>query len=116
MKNITVNFNIPKISKMVKKHIGMAQVILDTQVLKDSNYYIPKDTGNLESSGVRATKPGTGEITWDTVYARNLYYNPAFNFSKDSNPNARGKWFENAKARRKKEWLKAAQSGYNKRD
>src|SRR5690625_3517691 len=91
-----------------------AQMQLDQDVLKDSNYYIPKAIGTLEGSGVRASKIGKGELVWDTAYARRLYFNPQYNFSKDKNPNARGLWFEAAKANKKKGWLDEVRRNYKR--
>lgn len=91
-----------KITNAVKK----GQFALDNQVLKDSNFYIPKDTGMLEGSGISASDLGNGKVAWNTPYARKLYYNPQYNFSKDVNPNARGLWFEQAKATKLQYWLK----------
>lgn len=91
-----------------------AQAQLDQDVLKDSNYYIPKAIGTLEGSGIRASRIGYGEVIWDTPYARRLYYNPQYNFSTDKNPNARGLWFEEAKANKKPNWLQNVGANYRK--
>ncbi len=92
-------------SKMLKA-TEKAQFALDQQVLKDSNFYIPKDTGELERSGIRFSRPGEGHIEWSTPYARRLYYNPQYNFSKQPNPNSSGLWFEEAKARHVRDWAR----------
>ena len=91
-----------------------AQMQLDNDVLKDSNYYVPKDSGNLEQSSVRASLIGQGLLYWDTPYARRLYYNPQYNFSKDRNSNAQGLWFEAAKASKKDGWLENIRKEYRK--
>lgn len=108
--NVSLNVDIDKIERDVRRALQKAQVVLDEQVLKDSNYFIPMDTHALEMSGVRASRIGEGIITWDTPYARRLYYNPQYNFSKDQNPNARGLWFEEAKAAFGSDWVRAAQA------
>lgn len=91
-----------------------AQMQLDQDVLKDSNYYIPKAIGTLEGSGIRSSNIGKGEVAWDTKYAKRLYHNPQYNFSKDKNPNAQGLWFEAAKARKKPGWLENVRKNYKK--
>lgn len=91
--------------RLLRRFPQRAQRELDGQVLKDSNKYIPKDTGNLEASGIRNTQVGNGKVIWDTPYARRLYYNPQYNFSKDTNPLAGGLWFERAKAAHKDDWV-----------
>ena len=104
MFNTRVDLDMGKLKDKQKKSERMAQMQLDQQVLKDSNYYIPKDKSNLEGSGIRSSLIGKGKIIWDTPYARRLYYNPQYNFSKDRNPNARGLWFEAAKSDKSNEW------------
>jgi hypothetical protein len=84
----------------------IAQFALDQQVIKDANMYVPEDTGNLKGSALLASPIGEGKVIWNTPYARRLYYNPEYNFSKDKNPNAQGLWFEAAKARNKAQWIK----------
>jgi predicted alpha-1,6-mannanase (GH76 family) len=106
--------DILRTSKKITDRMKQAQKILDIQVLKDSNYFAPMDEGTLIASGVTATVPGSGWIVWNTPYAKKLYYGVGFNFSKDDNPNARAKWFEEAKALHKKDWLEVANDAYNR--
>ena len=103
---MTIDFNVAKIATKIKAHIGTLQPILDMQVLEDSNLYAPMDTGNLMSSGITGSKIGSGQLLWTAPYAKKMYYGVGYNFSKDSNPNARAKWFEEAKAKKMKEWEK----------
>ncbi|MCD3473309.1 minor capsid protein, partial [Streptococcus equi subsp. equi] len=51
-------------------------------------------------------------VSWHTPYARRLYYNPQYNFSKDKNPNAQGKWFEVAKANHAEHWYELTKKAY----
>lgn len=110
---VKIDANTSEWSAQQEKAIQKAQYALDSQVLKDSNYFIPKDTGNLEQSSLRASDIGGGLIRWDTPYARRLYYHPEYNFQKDENPNARGLWFEEAKARYATDWEHIAQHTFN---
>lgn len=89
-----------------------AQMQLDNDVLKDSNFYVPKDSGNLEASSVSSSLIGQGTLYWNTPYARRLYYNPQYNFSKDRNGNAQGLWFEAAKSSKKDGWLQNMRAKY----
>jgi Minor capsid protein len=111
--NIKVNFDANAIASKIDNAIDKAQHALDQQVLKDSNYFIPFDTGELMRSSLRASQIGQGRIVWDTPYARRLYYNPQYNFRKDKNPNARGLWFEEAKALHVHDWTKIAQQTFD---
>lgn len=102
-----IDFNIAKKSAAMQKHIkNDLQPVLDVQVLKDSNYYCPFAEGTLQASGVKATVPGSGLVTWDEDYAKENYYATDRKFSLKENPNARAKWFEEAKAKQLKEWEK----------
>lgn len=100
-----VKINTQSLEQNLKKRTQKGQVVLDTQVLKDSNFYAPQDTGELIRSAIRMSLIGQGVIMWVTPYARRLYYNPQYNFSKSPNPNAQGLWFEVAKANHLFEWL-----------
>ncbi|MEK3796116.1 hypothetical protein MKX42_30705 [Paenibacillus sp. FSL R7-0204] len=58
---------------------------------------VPKQTGHLEiSANIITTKVKRGKVTisYDTPYARRLYWHPEYNFRKDKNRNAQGKWLE----------------------
>lgn len=59
---------------------------------------VPRDTGNLqnESFSIDTSHSSSGKVSLvhSTPYARRLYYHPEYNFKKDENPNAKGKWFE----------------------
>lgn len=102
------NVNLNNLPNQVNRAKQLAQFTLDQQVIKDCNYYVPMDTGNLQRSVFTASQIGQGQIVWDTPYAKRLYYNPQFNFSQDKNPNARGMWFEQAKAVHGQEWTAVA--------
>jgi hypothetical protein len=105
--------DIPGVVARLSKQLVFSQAALDEQVLKDSNYFCPLQEGTLQASGVLSTKLGSGIVIWDTPYAHRLYWHPEYNFSLDRNPNARGKWFEEAKARHLPEWLAKAQGALN---
>lgn len=59
---------------------------------------IPFRTGHLQndSTFVDCSRSAQGQvdIVSSTPYARRLYYHPEYDFYKDENPNAGGKWFE----------------------
>lgn len=107
-----VNIDEKKLKGKQKSAKRAAQMQLDQDVLKDSNFFIPKETGELERSGLRHSRIGKGRIIWKTPYARRLYYNPQYKFSKDNNPNAQGLWFEAAKKLHKPDWLKKISEKY----
>lgn len=57
---------------------------------------MPFETGELQnrSTFVDASKAEEVLIVSDTPYARRLYFHPEYNFNKEHNSNAGGKWFE----------------------
>ena len=103
-----VKIQLNDLAATIDKRAQKGQAVLDEQVLKDSNNYAPEDTTELIRSSLRASQVGNGLLIWDTPYARRLYYNPQYNFSKDKNPNAGGLWFEVAKANHISEWLEVS--------
>jgi hypothetical protein len=111
--NVNVQYDQNAVNKDFQHALDRTQYTLDTQILKDSNYFIPMDTSFLMNSSLRASDIGGGLLRWDTPYARRLYYNPQYNFQKDENPNARGLWFEEAKARYATEWERIAQRTFD---
>lgn len=108
---VKLDFDVNKIKADKEKRIKKAQFLLDQQVLKDSNLYVPEDVGTLKDKGT--VKTGGGFIMWDIEYAKAQYYDKP-NKSKDRNPYAQMKWFEVAKAKNKKLWEKLVNDQYNK--
>lgn len=84
-----------------------AQKFLDNEVLKDSDPFVPMDTGNLRNSGIRGTVLGSGQVIYNAPYARHCYYGKKIHFSPAKHPQATAQWFEKAKALHKKKWLSA---------
>lgn len=111
MSDIALTFDVNAAVARRESLLRRNQAKLDIQVIKDSNFYCPQREGTLQASAVIHSNIGSGVIRWVTPYARRLYYNPQYHFSKDKNPNARGKWFEEAKARHLGAWLDIAKAG-----
>ena len=95
------------LGEKLAKNTKLAQAALDLQILKDCDPYVPADTLNLRNSGIRATKPGSGQVIWDAVYAWAQYHGLP-NKAHDKHPQAVLRWFEAAKAVRKDAWLRIA--------
>jgi hypothetical protein len=51
-----------------------AQNFVDSEVIRQSEPYIPLLTGTLKKSGLLGTVPGNGEVAWIVPYARANYY------------------------------------------
>lgn len=107
MSKAVVTLDKNRIKARINLKKGVAQMALAQQVLKDSNFFIPKDQGTLEASGITAS--GGKEVTWNTPYAKAQYHGLP-NKSKDLNPNASMKWFERAKALWLKRWVMIAKA------
>ena len=90
----------------IEGKIQQQQKYFDALVLQDSNFFCPIKTGTLQKSAIINSRIGTGEIVWRTDYARQQYYGVNFGHSKKLNPNACAKWFEAAKARWLKKWVR----------
>lgn len=92
--NIFLRWNNP--AGRFNRDIAKTQKYVDSEVLRLSDPYIPKITGNLINSGIRGTVIGSGMVVWNCVYASSQYYNTARTRPYDSR---RGSyWFERMKA------------------
>lgn len=89
----------------IPQNIERAQKYLDSQVLKDTDKYVPMRTGILAKSGILGTRIGSGEIEYSAPYAKRMYYGVTIRFSKSRHPLACAKFFEASKAVNKKSWL-----------
>lgn len=87
---------------------------ISSEFLADSNVYIPFVTGDLKRSSINFSDFEKGLLVWQTPYARRLFYNPQFDFSKDANPNARGLWAEYAKEQNQKKYRRLANKSFDK--
>lgn len=93
-----VRMNMPAIKVLTKaQNLALEQTAeaLHTEVVQAQ--VVPRDTGNLQNEAffVDASKLPSGKVSLvhSTPYARRLYFHPEYHFSKDENPNAKGKWF-----------------------
>ena len=72
---------------------GDAQQYVDSEVLRLCAPRVPFETGELLRSGIRETKIGSGDVVYQTPYARRWYYTPANFFGAPMRGNY---WFERA--------------------
>lgn len=91
--------NIDEYGRIIEKRgleeNGRAQQILDSEVLRLCDPYVPFDTGMLRDSGMLATEIGSGIVRYNTPYARHQYYHNSGLLQHG----LRGKlWFERMKA------------------
>lgn len=97
--NSTVIIYPHKIKKLTDAHIKALEQTaeaLHTEVVQAQ--VMPYDSGHMQDDATAVdysqAQNGTVSLVTQTPYARRMYYHPEYNFRKDKNPNAQGKWFE----------------------
>lgn len=95
------------------KKFSKVQKIIDSEVLRKCDPYVPMQTGMLKKSGILGTVIGSGVVEYIAPYARLQYYGNGGNgLEGTASGGKRGKmWFERMKANHKSEILRKAQEG-----
>lgn len=104
---------IKKIEDAAIKALPLTMESMKTEI--NNMQVVPKETGNLEESVKTGVEKGKGYISYNTPYARRLYYHPEYNFRTDKNPNAQGRWMDSFIHGPKKDWLTKAYGEFLKR-
>jgi hypothetical protein len=112
--NVEVFLDEKGIEKKINKSLDRTQYLLDNKVQKDTSPYVPMLTGELDRSVIPSAQSGKGLLVYSMKYARRLYYNLGFNFTKTFHPKAGAFWFEVSKKINKKSWIKFAKGGFKK--
>ena len=93
-----VKLNMPKIKQLTQAQVAaleMTAEALHGEV--EQAQVFPFATGNQQNESTieddSNSKNGKVSIVSSTPYARRLYFHPEYHFSKDENPNAKGKWY-----------------------
>ncbi len=102
---IDIQINTAALLGKFEKRKEASQVYLYNVVMITTQQYIPMIIASLARSLQIATKPGEGQVLYDTPYARKLYYGEAMDFAKDKHPKATAKWLEASKAVHLKDWV-----------
>ena len=84
---------------------GTVQRFIDSECLRLTAPFVPKDTGALIESGTVNTKIGSGEVIYNTPYARRWYYMQA---QFQGAPQRGNYWFERMKQQYKEQILAGA--------
>lgn len=89
---------------------GKVQKVVDSEVLRRSDPYVPFRTGFLKKSGVLGTRIGSGLVVYNAVYAdENYYRNAGRGKQGTATGGLRGKkWFERMKADHCQDIIKTA--------
>ena len=92
-------------SKRRGEQFDAVQKMVDSEVLRQSDPYVPMRTGMLKKSGILGTVIGEGVVKYIAPYARQNYYTNAGRGQEGTqNGGMRGKyWFERMKADHKDE-------------
>ncbi len=117
---VSVKIDNTKINKLIEAHKKALEMTADA-VLSDIklSQVVPKDKGatGLEGSGFvdkSELMNSIARIVFDTPYARRLYWHPEYNFRRDKNHNAKGKWMDDYLYGEKKEFIKDTYSKFFK--
>lgn len=93
--NVKVTLNqaaLKNLEKIQQQALEMTMDAVKSDIVTSA--VVPKQTGELERSGHIVVEQGKVKLVYDTPYARRQYWHPEYNFRKDKNPNAQGKWME----------------------
>lgn len=95
---------------------GKVQKVVDSEVLRRSDPYVPFRTGFLKKSGILGTEVGSGEVVYNALYAdKNYYQNAGKGKQGTASGGRRGKfWFERMKADHLTDIIKTAQDSVDK--
>ena len=105
-----MNFSFtPAKPERIAKAFNLALFALREQAMNDANYYIPIDQGILRDSSKTDVDGLTLHLSWDTPYAKRVYYTGTP--SKDVNPNASLMWAHKAKDAHSGDWERILQKG-----
>ena len=94
----------PAVKREMKEKVNQAQHILDESIIRDTDPFVPMDTGMLARSVQTASRIGHGEIVYSTPYARKVYYDTRQHISRMHHPQASILWFHHAKSIHGKRW------------
>ena len=79
------------------------------QILTDCNYFCREDQGILIDSAETSVSNDVLTITWNTPYAKKMYYTGIP--SKAMNPNASLQWADRGKQEFGKDWIRILEKG-----
>lgn len=94
----------------VKKAAGVGFIAAQEQILQDCNYFCLQDQGTLMASAITSFNEKSGEVTWNTPYARRRYYEHA-HVKRGKNPNAKIQWIDEAINQFSDTWVEQIKKG-----
>lgn len=84
---LSLNSDFNMLKKRNLETGGAVQKVVDSEVLRRSDPYIPFKNGPLKKSGILGTKIGSGLVVYNAIYAETQYYH---NKGKGKQGNANG--------------------------
>ena len=95
----TIRLNEAKLEEVTRQqYISLAQTADALLTDLRDEQMMPFNTGNLQNDSTfiddSQKMQGRVSIVSSTPYARRLYYHPEYNFRRNNNARAGGKWFE----------------------
>ena len=96
-----------KIRGITPEKIHRTQAFIDSEILRNSDPFVPFDTGSLKRSGITGTRVGTGIIRYTAPYAKKQY------FCGSSSDQKGRKWVRRMWASKGKKVIKEAQKMIN---
>lgn len=109
---VKVNIKLDKVKINTLIEAQKQALEMTTEAMKSdivTSAVVPKQNNTLEDSGfvdISQLDQGKTAIMFDTPYARRLYWHPEYNFRKDKNINAQGKWMQSYIDGEKKDFAK----------
>jgi hypothetical protein len=82
----------------------VAHAALDSQIIKDTDPFVPYRYGFLAKSALLSREVGL--IRYAMPYAKRCYYGVTFRFRKSKHPQATHHWLERSKAIWLKQWTR----------
>lgn len=105
--SISIQVDLKGAKKKLSDHnIRRGHIAMSSQILLDSDLYVPNREGHLRPSG-HMSRDGK-EVSWNTVYARAQFYgkNGIVTFRKYTTPGTGKRWDEKAKAIHMTDWVR----------
>lgn len=92
-----IKLNMPAVKQIDKAKVAALRMTGDALLTQVKNTQVmPFDTGNLQNENTfvdyAQSWNGVVKIVSSTPYARRLYFHPEYNFSREENIAAGGKW------------------------
>lgn len=103
---VNLKLNPQAIKKIEEASVKALPLTMEATKTEINNMQVaPKETGNLEESAATGAEGNKGFISYNTPYARKMYFHPEYNFRQDKNPNAQGRWLDSFIYGPNKNWL-----------